>query len=731
MNSSAALPFELPSTPASGPGLSEVPDFPKGQCSEDEGSTGTFDDALNARSTAPAAGLTLRAVPDRSPHAPPTDGRPASLIVPAEYQSQFPMPASLVPEAQAEVVEAEDTDAEAVVEAAELQAPVEPAYEWAFAMTVFRPVPQPETPSAKPPVDAETAALPTVVSRELVVSGHRLDASAIGEFPTANTGPSGRRSETTPGVVGRPQQGISPEAETPADPEPPTVPATPANPATPPVAAVPVYRHMPGNRVEVKKPLTDAELRQAVADRIKAGGHHELVAPQAEAVVVASLERPKDTVLPDRLNGSPTSSQPDSVPSRGSVPSEAEVVTAPVRPHQANRPLAAQEVLRALETRLQAEGIAFNGPLQIEILSTPETAAAAPVPVEVETRPAAISGWSEKSGKIVPEQDGQSSFRSGAEADGKNQPGAYAPIVLPQPASGRTSTVETAAWTPDAPIKQGVATSAAQPVLSRVPSAATGGISSARQAIAMRSTNDQEEFAGNTTSRGSVSIGRNGEPVSKGRPTDLLTELAAMPFADRASRAESIATNPVAPLDRIVQSDRIERFDAVERMRSVINHELAVLKASGADALAVVIRPTTDTEVFVQLTREKGGVEAFIRVEKGDLAELRRHWNQLEGSLAEQQVRLQPLQSGSSMSQDSEPQSRQGRFAQQPEDNGQAGAKFSFDGQSRGGFRQDDPRRPQSPFDAETFSPRIPNPSTPRSAPRRGTSADRNFDNWA
>ena len=247
----------------------------------------------------------------------------------------------------------------------------------------------------------------------------------------------------------------------------------------------------------------------------------------------------------------------------------------------------------------------------------------------------------------------------------------------------------------------------------------------------MRSTNDQEEFAGDAGNRVAAVSLRKGDTLGKSRPQDLLTELAAMPFADRTSRMEITPVNPASPLDRVVQSDRIDKMDSVERLRSVINHEMAVLKSSGADALAVVIRPTSDSEVFIQLTREKGGVEAFIRVEKGDTAELRRQWSHLEGALAEQQVRLQPLQSGSSMNQDSNEQARQNRFSQQ-QDADQSGTKFSFDGQSRGGFRQEEQRRPQSPFEAEPpLSPRIPNPSTPRSAPRRGTSTDRNFDNWA
>ena len=117
-------------------------------------------------------------------------------------------------------------------------------------------------------------------------------------------------------------------------------------------------------------------------------------------------------------------------------------------------------------------------------------------------------------------------------------------------------------------------------------------------------------------------------------------------------------------------------------------------------------------------------------MEKGDTAELRRQWSHLEGALAEQQVRLQPLQSGSSTNQDLDQQGRQNRFSQQ-QDGEPSGSKYSFEGQSRGGPRQEDQRRPQSPFEAESLSPRIPNPSTPRSAPRRGASTDRNFDNWA
>jgi hypothetical protein len=63
-----------------------------------------------------------------------------------------------------------------------------------------------------------------------------------------------------------------------------------------------------------------------------------------------------------------------------------------------------------------------------------------------------------------------------------------------------------------------------------------------------------------------------------------------------------------------------------------------------ADSLAVVIRPDSHTELFLQLRQQDGQIEAFVRCERGDIASLGACWSELQERLARQDIRLNPLQ---------------------------------------------------------------------------------------
>lgn len=108
--------------------------------------------------------------------------------------------------------------------------------------------------------------------------------------------------------------------------------------------------------------------------------------------------------------------------------------------------------------------------------------------------------------------------------------------------------------------------------------------------------------------------------------------------------AHSLAAD-AAPIQAADPLRQMERIEAAERVRAVVSHEVEVLKAAGAGSLAVMLRPDPETELFVQITRNGDRIDAFVRVEKGDSAELRQSWERLQSSLAAQQVRLLPLQS--------------------------------------------------------------------------------------
>ncbi len=529
-------------------------------------------------------------------------------------------------------------------------------------------------------VEGKTSSGPTVFVREIVVSGRRFDAKSMGEYPTAE-----------------------PAREAVAEVAPPSVPAAvaPALGASSfdgPVVPASAFQTATGlQAVEILKSLFHV-------------GGRALSFPPGETSSLSSRsgDAPVQTPVPVSAPGSTTAPA-------------AEISSKP------------EALLKVVEDRLRAEGIATTGPVSIRILKSPTRSDPGEFKVRAEGREVALSGWWDQAGRMAALPSDQTRLELQTRPDGKIQPGAPGiPAAVPQSRSTSPTAVQIAVENIGSPVNQMVSTGSPAAAASRIVNLSSGGISSARQALTMRSSNDQAEFAGSAGTRSMGGLGRNPEAKAS-RPVDLLTELAAMPFVEKFSRTEAQPANPGTPLERIVQSDRIDRMDAVERLRSVIHHEMAVLKASGGDSLAVVVRPTADSEIFIQLTREKGGVEAFVRMEKGDAAELRRQWAHLEGALAEQQVRLQPLQAGSSTTDDPGFHDRRNQFSRQQEQQGgeQSGAKHSFNGeQPRGGFRQDDPRRAHLSPDMEPPAPKVPAPRAPGSPPRGG-GHNRNFDNWA
>jgi hypothetical protein len=64
--------------------------------------------------------------------------------------------------------------------------------------------------------------------------------------------------------------------------------------------------------------------------------------------------------------------------------------------------------------------------------------------------------------------------------------------------------------------------------------------------------------------------------------------------------------------------------------------------------MAVVLRPDANTELFLHLSRRDGQIEASVRCERGDFHQLNALWSQLQDALAQQKVRLNPLQESAS-----------------------------------------------------------------------------------
>jgi hypothetical protein len=82
----------------------------------------------------------------------------------------------------------------------------------------------------------------------------------------------------------------------------------------------------------------------------------------------------------------------------------------------------------------------------------------------------------------------------------------------------------------------------------------------------------------------------------------------------------------------------------VERVTRLVTQEVAMIKQSGANSLAVSLKIDPQTELFLQLTNHDGQIQASLRCERGTMAGLDSHWGQLQESLSRQNVQLLPLE---------------------------------------------------------------------------------------
>jgi hypothetical protein len=121
-----------------------------------------------------------------------------------------------------------------------------------------------------------------------------------------------------------------------------------------------------------------------------------------------------------------------------------------------------------------------------------------------------------------------------------------------------------------------------------------------------------------------------------------------VPLGIRGEEAEAIFTND-PDLDLDPTTERIERIEAL------LSREAQLVRRSGAESLAVVLRPDRDTELWVQFNQRAGQLIAEVRCDRGDFAGLTTHWDQLREALATHEVRLLPLHATPGLSTETAP----------------------------------------------------------------------------
>jgi hypothetical protein len=81
-----------------------------------------------------------------------------------------------------------------------------------------------------------------------------------------------------------------------------------------------------------------------------------------------------------------------------------------------------------------------------------------------------------------------------------------------------------------------------------------------------------------------------------------------------------------------------------ERVAYLVNQEVVMIRQSGANSVAVSLKVDSQTELFLQLTRHDGQIQASVRCQRGNIEGLGGHWGELQESLARQNVQLMPLE---------------------------------------------------------------------------------------
>ena len=84
-----------------------------------------------------------------------------------------------------------------------------------------------------------------------------------------------------------------------------------------------------------------------------------------------------------------------------------------------------------------------------------------------------------------------------------------------------------------------------------------------------------------------------------------------------------------------------------ERLGNLLNQQVMMVRQSGAHDLSVSLKLDPQTELNLQLTNHNGQIEAYVSWERGSVAGLGNHWQDLQESLAKQNIQLLPLENKS------------------------------------------------------------------------------------
>lgn len=128
------------------------------------------------------------------------------------------------------------------------------------------------------------------------------------------------------------------------------------------------------------------------------------------------------------------------------------------------------------------------------------------------------------------------------------------------------------------------------------------------------------------------------------RRQDSQAKLSVESFS--AVSAKDVSSSTSVDAESVAKTT--EPSPILNRLISGVNHEAMILRQFKPDKLDVVLRPDAATQISLQLRLDGDGIQGVARCEKGDFNLLASHWTELQRTMHQQGVHLEPLKESAS-----------------------------------------------------------------------------------
>jgi hypothetical protein len=136
------------------------------------------------------------------------------------------------------------------------------------------------------------------------------------------------------------------------------------------------------------------------------------------------------------------------------------------------------------------------------------------------------------------------------------------------------------------------------------------------------------------------------EPVQGAARPSVFSEMTATRQHDPEplySLVEPSLTGPGFEAENVLVVETPAAAPAARLFEGLIQ-EAAIVRRLHPDSLTVVLKPDSETEIFVRLETRDGRLEASARCDRGDYQQLNAHWSELRRCLQQQGIHLLDLQ---------------------------------------------------------------------------------------